>query len=57
LSRKDVAYLNRSEGKRLATPAGFEPATFSLEGFQEGQCFQHRLILFERDYLLKNAIC
>jgi hypothetical protein len=32
----------------LATPAGIEPATFSLEGYQEAEQAQGELILFEQ---------
>jgi hypothetical protein len=38
----------------LATPAGFEPATFSLEGFQENVTDQRMLRLFQA---LKTAFC
>jgi hypothetical protein len=47
--------LMRKEVKmRLATPAGFEPATFSLAGRQEALSDQRKLRLFPS---VKQAFC
>ena len=41
----------------MATPAGFEPATFSLEGFQEPQRLQRQLIRLMSKKRPKIAFC
>ena len=41
----------------VARPDGFEPATFSLEGYLERQSFQHQLILFGAGKRLKTRVC